>query len=105
MSHCACWHRAGADCKLGFQRRPPHLVPLPDLAPDGGVLPATLLVIQRVFPVLYLSTDEGGVRTPRTARAQERAEHAMAAQAAQVCILSALCVRLECTSHSVSELK
>lgn len=82
MYVCMC--RAAPDCKLGFQRQAPHLVPLTSASTEGGLLPATVLVIQRIFPVLYMSIDSGGVRTPRTAHAHERAAHVLAARAEEV---------------------
>ncbi len=83
--HLLPHNRAPTGSRLGFLRRAPHLIPLEQTRRGGGTIPATVLVVHRKFPVLYMaSAGEGVPRTPRTPRAQEQAEAASAAQARQV---------------------
>ena len=70
---------------MGFLRRTPHLVPLEHTRRGGGTIPATVLVVHRKFPALYMaSAGEGAPRTPRTPRAQKQAAATSAAKARQV---------------------
>ena len=80
-------NRAPAGSRLGFLRRAPHLVPLEHTRRGGGTIPATVLVVHRKFPVLFMaSAGDGAPRTPRTPRAQEQAAAAAAAHIQQVCM-------------------
>lgn len=56
--------------------------------PDGGLVPSTLLVVQRRYPLIFCrrAEAEGGRPTYLTRRAMERGEGESERRAAQVCL-------------------
>jgi BRCA2, oligonucleotide/oligosaccharide-binding, domain 1/BRCA2, helical len=73
---CA-WH-----VSLGAQREPTFSVPLRSIVPDGGFVGAVDIVVQRVYPLLFMETSEAGgsdgdsanaVRVVRSERAEDSA--------------------------------
>ena len=66
--------RAAPGLRLGLQRDRIMYVPLHMVHPEGGVVPATVIVVQRIYPMLHKDSI-GVMRTPKAhAAAQALAE-------------------------------
>ncbi|KAK9829033.1 hypothetical protein WJX72_003535 [[Myrmecia] bisecta] len=67
-------HRVAAATRLGWQAWRGVYVPLPIVHREGGLMPRTLVLVQRVFPLLYCEQLPSGVPVLRSQRAQQAAE-------------------------------
>ena len=70
------WH-----CKLGAHMAPPPFVSVRSIKPGEGVVPAILVVVQRVFPIVHMDSLVSGEKVWRSTKAEEAAQ--AAAQNAQ----------------------
>lgn len=83
------------DCKLGLQRSPSSTVPLHQVHAEGGLLPQTVLLVQRKHPTLMWQRLPDGRVLLQSLTAHAAAQEAAAAQQAQVfacaCGCSSIC--------------
>eukprot|EP00899_Mesostigma_viride_P015096 jgi/Mesvir1/23588/Mv18278-RA.2 len=66
--------RARWDAKLGFCRRNHVLVALNAVKPKGGAVPATVVTVSRIYPLLYKETLPSGERITRGEKAEDAAQ-------------------------------
>jgi hypothetical protein len=62
------WH-----AKLGLQQHAPPAYAISSIAAGGGIVPCVRVVVQRVYPVVYMESLEGGGKIWRSGKAEERA--------------------------------
>ena len=70
--------------KLGWQKAQSVLLPLHCVRPDGGLIPCTLIVVQRKYPMMVRERLPSGVVIIRTPEAVRAAQSDFDAQAAIV---------------------
>ena len=73
--------RAEWYAKLGMQTMLPPKVSIRSVRPSEGVVPAVLVLVQRVFPLVYMETLQSGDKVWRSAESEEATQEA--AQVAQ----------------------
>ena len=71
--------RAAPGLRLGLQRDRIMYVPLHMVHPEGGVVPATVIVVQRIYPMLHKDSI-GVMRTPKAHSAAQALAEARLAQ-------------------------
>ena len=76
--------RIDPDAKLGWTPYQSVVVPLTAVKPGGGLLPRTIVLVQRRYPALYWDTLSDGRHTRRTPRAKAGADGIAEAQAEKV---------------------
>ncbi len=76
--------RMHPDAKLGWTPYQSVVVPLTAVKPGGGVVPRTIVLVQRRFPPLYWDTLSDGRHLRRTPRAKAAADRIAEGQAEKV---------------------
>ena len=61
------------DAKLGLQKSPPRGLGLGSVVPGGGMVPCVRVLVNRVYPVVFMETLPDGVKIWRSQRAEEKA--------------------------------
>ena len=102
-------HRVSQLAKLGWQKAQHVYVPLHCVHPDGGGVPCTLLVVQRMFPMMVYEKLPSGCPIARSQPTYQAAQNHYEMQAAKVSIskdplLQARTLLAYCTERAQSTL-
>ena len=62
------------DAKLGFSSNPIPLVSLRQIQPSGGLVPSTMLLVERQYPLVYMETLQDGSKKFRNQQAEDEAK-------------------------------
>jgi hypothetical protein len=62
------------DAKLGFTSNPVPLVSLGQIQPSGGLIPSTMVLVERQYPLVYMETLEDGSKKFRNQQAEDEAQ-------------------------------
>ncbi len=84
--------RIDADAKLGWTPYQSVVVPLTAVKPGGGLLPRTIVLVQRRYAALYWDTLSDGRHIRRTPRAKAGADRIAEAHAEKVLLPASISI-------------